>query len=506
MKKFKYKSSFASTVKCVLDTPNKFLSIASVDELKNVIPPNDCEDLLPFAANACVVNLGNRNGVMVGTETALSFYKKWLHKFVDVEHNREQIVGHITGATLSKFDMNYAIGAGSEPLQEADVVGNGPFNICLNGFIYKILSSDLVETILESNDPTSPCYLDVSLSWELAYDEFKIAIGGQTIDECEIIDDEIAIESYLPYLRENKGTGKLSDGRFVFKLICGEVIPLGVGITYSPAAAVKGMTIPNTENEELSETQDNLESQASVTPLNEEMPQKAKESEEKTKNIENIKNNISQSSISDVTTITTTMKVLKTFEDIKLINEDNASEYSFANIDLIASGEIERISKEYEEKITAEKTALASAQKDAEDAKIQLQTLATEVADLKLKQSLAEAEQKFNERMSMLDESFELDTESRQAIASDINGIDEASFEKWFSSFSKYAKGKCKAKSGEMVDGVKKKAKSETKASELLESTIEPAVTVTSSVTTDENPNEKYKNAFKSGEGFTITI
>jgi hypothetical protein len=64
MEKFKYTTSFSSTVKpLVSEDRDKYLASASLEEIGNFIPDIDTDkniDLLPIAFNACVVNRANK--------------------------------------------------------------------------------------------------------------------------------------------------------------------------------------------------------------------------------------------------------------------------------------------------------------------------------------------------------------------------------------------------------------------------------------------------------------
>ena len=82
--KTKFTTTFSSIVKPIVsEEKDKYLALASLLDLEKFVPNVDAEenyDLLPVAFNAFVANRVNKNGDVVDTETALSFYKNFLNK------------------------------------------------------------------------------------------------------------------------------------------------------------------------------------------------------------------------------------------------------------------------------------------------------------------------------------------------------------------------------------------------------------------------------------------
>jgi hypothetical protein len=78
--------------------------------------------------------------------------------------------------------------------------------------------------------------------------------------------------------------------------------------------------------------------------------------------------------------------------------------------------------KEKEELVDADKAA----QDQIEGLKAQLADTATEVESLKTDNRAREALEKFNDRMSELDDKFELEDEDRIVLASDLKSLDES--------------------------------------------------------------------------------
>ena len=93
----------------VSEEKDKYLSLASTKQLKKFIPNIDTEaniDLLPVAFDACVVNRVNKNGDVIDNETAANVSKYFVNKPINVEHNRNHVVGCILTSNFSKFGSN----------------------------------------------------------------------------------------------------------------------------------------------------------------------------------------------------------------------------------------------------------------------------------------------------------------------------------------------------------------------------------------------------------------
>ena len=132
MKDYKYTTTFSSVIKPVVsEEKDKYLALASMVELEKFLPDVDIEkniDLLPVAFNAFVANRVNKNGDVVDTDTAVDVYKSFINKQINIEHNRERVVGCILNAGFSEFGTD-------EPLTEEEVKSmKGPFNISRTRF------------------------------------------------------------------------------------------------------------------------------------------------------------------------------------------------------------------------------------------------------------------------------------------------------------------------------------------------------------------------------------
>ena len=163
--KYKYTTIFSSTIKpLVSEEKDKYLAMASLIDIGDFIPDvntNENIDLLPIAFNACVVNRVNLNGDTINSDTALSMYKNFINKPINLEHQRERVVGCILSAGFSEFGTD-------KPMTEEEAKGsNQPYNVTLGGVIWKVVNNDLADLIEESGDPSNENFMKISASWEL---------------------------------------------------------------------------------------------------------------------------------------------------------------------------------------------------------------------------------------------------------------------------------------------------------------------------------------------------
>lgn len=501
MREFKYKTTFASVLKCVTPTEkNKYLALASLHDLKRLLPSTtlDDEDLLPIAANVCVANVANKNGDVISTATALKIYERFKHKYINVEHDQEKIVGHIVNASLSRFDTDYATGVGSEILDPKDLKPGEPFNISIGGYIYRKPAKNVTAKILDSNDPNSDDYLALAVSWEIGFDEYSIALGSEALGECKLLNSPEDIAKYTPYLIAEGGSGKTMQGEYVSRLLDSPdelgVVPLGIGLTFTPAGSVAGVVTP-------------LLAQTAVASVNSE-----NNSTEDT-------NKISHSTPTNVTNNTPIMKKFTSLAEITSLNDETVKDYSFANVGHVITAAIEDAAKSHQSALAAEKQdkeaakiALDQAVSNAKVTEAKVKELEATISELQQKQQTAEASAKYQARMAGLDEEYELTPELRTIISSEITGLDDKGFEAYakkagvlFSDRSKTALA-AKKKADEEAkkkDGAAAEpdADEADKAKKAIASAKPTATAAVSSPSTDESLASKFAKHFTVGDG-----
>jgi hypothetical protein len=413
MKPHKYTTIFSSAIKpLVSEDKDKYLAMASLLEVSDFIPEIDTSkdvDLLPVAFNACVANRVNKNGDVIDTPTALAMYNNFINKPINIEHNREKVVGVILSAGFSEFGTDLSLSV--EQVQE----NNSPFNITLGGVIWKVVNSELTDIIENSSDPTSDDYLKVSASWELGFSEYNIIVlAGEekNIENAEIISEIEKIDELKSSLKSFGGSGQLEDGRSIYRQVINDVVPLGIGLTETPAADVKGV--------------------ATATQ---------KDNEESVKKGLNEKENSSQLEKNNVTSLKKTENIImEKINKVQDIQDESlvAGELKASVIVDFIENQLQEASEQYAGKQTEVQDKLKAAEeehlslvKDHDGLKGEMEAMKQELDAIKAEQAAQLAEARFNQRMTHFDEEYELLEEHRQVIATDIKDMSNEDFDSY---------------------------------------------------------------------------
>ena len=503
MQKHKYTTIFSSSVRpLVSEEKDKYLSLASLVDVGNFLPNLDTEknyDLLPIAFNACVANRANRNGDIIDTKTALEICESFVNKPINIEHNRDKVIGTILTAGFSAFGSD-------EVITDLDQIreNNGPFNLTLGGVVWKIVNSGITDLIEESNDPTSDNYLKISASWELGFSDYNIvAMEGESknMEDGEVISEFNAVEKIKNKLRGFGGDGKLEDGRSIYRQVINDVLALGIGLTETPAADVKGVAVKVKEDE----TEKDLH---------------ANESKEEEK--------ISQKSQRDViknddnrTTKAKTMKINR----IEDITDESLKELSASTVSDFIQKELEKASEDFSQERSKTQDALNEAKEkqetlSKENAEIskRLEEFQTKINELESEKEERLQQEKFSVRMASFDEKYKLSDDDRKVLAAQIKDLDDESFDKYSKDMTVLLSSKDKEiladEEVEKVEVDEKKEDSEEKSEEKSEaSVIEEAVDKAeeikeeipnSSTASAETVYDKYKQAFDIDQFDTI--
>ena len=522
MKDHKYTTIFSSTIKpLVPEEKDKYLAMASMLDIGDFIPDVDTTkdiDLLPVAFNACVANRVNKNGDVVDTKTALAMYKNFINKPINLEHERERVVGVILAAGFSEFGTD-------KPVEADSLEANDPFNITLGGVIWKVVNTRVADIIEDASDPTSENYMKISASWELGFDEYNLVILGENeknISSAEFITESEEIEKNKEFLKALGGSGKLENGKSVYRQVVNNVVPLGIGLTENPAADVQGVAVKS-DKEEVAATEESA-------PC-------VEEEESSTPKINKNEKNISQSSNLTVKTTKEIIPIMK-ITSIKDITDESLQTLKASVIADFVEEELKKASEEYHAQKTEVEDKLKAAhdehdklkeehtttQKDLEEVKSNLEALQSEV-------EAKEAQEKFNARMTYFDSEYDLTDADREVIASDIKSMDDEAFDSFASKMKVLLEGRQKygGNKGDMPDADRKKKghhgkgpkrketadeegeidfKKDSKATEAAEATeevVEEALENAEEVTADvpssseaqsETVYDKYKAAF----------
>jgi hypothetical protein len=416
-KEYKYTATFDSVVFASSDIEHSNISQASLDSLKPLIPQNiDLDrniDLLGVAFNAAVVNKFNKNGDGIDSEAAVAIKDFFIHKPTNIEHDRDRIVGHIVSAGFSRYDDSSELISDDEAL-----ITEGAYNIALAAVVYKTASKEFTDLVMNSTDPESDYYQTVSTSWEVGFNDYVISVGGDDLHESTIVSDPQEIKAYSPYLKSLGGKGALKDGRKVNRLIVGEIYPLGIGFTSNPAADVKGLVTQQGEPKAATSSRNE--------PIDELITKSKKTSHSSQENVLNKETN--NNTIMDKDTI---INEFRAALDEKLGNQD-FSEESVASISKVFIEAIREKGEQYVadlDKAKAEKEEAVQAQNSLQEkmgeVEQQLQSTQEKLSALEQENTARESEVRFNARMEMLNEIYDLDEEDSKIVASELTDLDE---------------------------------------------------------------------------------
>ena len=487
MKEHKFTTIFSSEIKpLVSEEKDKYLAMASLVEVGDFIPEVNTSknvDLLPVAFNACVINRVNKNGDVVDTDTAMAMYKDFINKPMNIEHNRDKVVGVILTAGFSEF------GTDNKLTEEQAKELKGPFNITLGGVVWKVVNSKLSQIIENASDPTSDDYLKISASWELGFSEYNIIVSSEeekNIENAEIISDIEKIQELKSSLKVFGGSGVLENGSGVYRQVINDVVPLGIGLTENPAADVVGVAV-------------NLKSENK----NIEKENKSSETEQKGSQTEEI--NVSSNK---------ELTVMDKITDIQQITDESlvAGEVKAS----VITDYIENQLQEASEKFVAEKQEVQEKLSATEDAQKtiaeEFESVKKELETLKEEQRIKAAEDLFNQRMAAFDAEYDLDDDHRGILASDIKDMTEEDFEAYSKKMKvlldKKAENKetVEAATEEVVEAEETKEEAvasveEQDAENILESAIENAEVdkaqlPSTSEASEATLTEKYQKAF----------
>ena len=489
-KKLKYTTIFSSTIKpLVSEEKDRYLAMASLVDVGDFVPDIDTEkniDLLPIAFNACVANRVNKNGDVIDTPTAIEIYENFVNKPINIEHNRERVVGAILTAGFSEFGTDKPLTA--EQVAET----NTPFNIILGGIVWKVVNSTLADMIENSSDPTSEDYQQISASWELGFSDYDLVVlkgEEKNIESAEFVSDPVKIQEFRNSLRALGGSGKLEDGRSVYRRVTEQVVPLGIGLTETPAADVKGIAVRKEEKEQL-----------------------VKEAESSEK--------LEKTSLSDDNNVNNNNQLVMKIQSLKDINDESLKTLEASAVHDFIQDELKKASEDFstqqEEKkqaLEASEEKLKSLNEEHETLNKELEAVRAGLKELETEKQDRIAHEKFNERMASFDEEFKLSDEDREVIAKDVKDLDDKNFVGYQKKMKVLLKDKdkktleekkekeAKATEAEVTEEAVASESEEITSEEVVDEAIDNAEVEDSAVaaTTDAEEAtvyEKYKNAF----------
>ena len=460
----KYTTTFDFEITACQEIGGINISKANIENLRGLIPTSvDLDkniDLMGVAFNAAVVNEFNKNGDGMSTKTAIDSVQQFVHKPTNIEHDKTKIVGHIVNAGFSDY-------SDSTILINVDENEQNPFNIALGAVVYKTVDKDFFETLRRSTDPKSKTHQTVSASWEVGFSEYQIAVGSKNLKDAEIISDPQKIIEMKGMLRAFGGKGLMDDGTPIYRLIVGDVYPLGIGFTMKPAANVKGIISEDfKEKEEI-----NKSDKSQATQLK----------KISNKISQNLKNTVNNTKIMELETLLSEIKASLT--------EKKFSEEAIAGMTATFADAIKQKDEEYQASLEAaeqEKVKIASAneelQASVESIKEELKSAQERIAEFEAAKTAEEAVARFNTRMEEIDSLYDLEDSDAAFIAEKIKGLDAT--EESFASFKSELEIFWASKNKEA------KAKFEEEIKARVDAEIEKRLTSQASEETEEKEEE----------------
>jgi len=369
------------------------------------------------------------------------------------------------------------------------VVTKEPFNMSFVGVLWRVVQPMITNYIAKQGDSTDSDVL--SMSWEVAFNRFEIAVlpdGATSLSQAlsVIAPDNSAFGAYEKMLRSNGGDGKDLAGHKLCRVIGADSTLLGFGIVAKPAAAVKGI-LPIKNAEDVAATAS--PSEPPVASILSELPESqraifqgqndgfvlcdiAMQSGEIHSQIPVHNGRYIPRGI-DVTQIVS-VAICKKSEE-KIITSTNASvtthtantmkiesipqleaalgkfESAAAVIDFVKA--IQDGSTEYVTKLEAQENLVKNAEaarieneKRAKELETSLAQVQKQLVEVRAAAEAAEAQQKHSERMAAFDAEFDLDDDDRKFLGSDIKDLDDASFAAYKAKCDKLMAAKKKGK------------------------------------------------------------
>ena len=407
---YKYTTTFESPLLACEINESSLISKASLETLAPLVPSDiDYEsnlDLLGVAFNAAVVNKFNKNGDGMDAATAVEYTNNFIHKPTNIEHDKQKVVGHIAAAGYSEF--------GSNQLLTVEQVKNSkePFNIALGAVLYRTVNENFTTLVEKSLDPEDTAFQKVSASWEVGFNDYVLAVGSDILSEARIVADPDEILELQGFLRSYGGNGTTDKGESVYRLIMGDIYPLGIAYTLNPAAQVKGLYSANPPKPQVL-IKDKRDKIAQNNKLN----------------VNNEKNSIN-------------MEMEKTLNELKeLLSEKKFSKEAVASMTDTFAQAIRERDEQYRKDIETQKAAKEGVTKEHEELKSSVSEMEEKlnaanerILVFEKDKKAEEAVASFNECMDKLDETFKLDDQDREFLATELKGLENAEAYKAFAS------------------------------------------------------------------------
>jgi hypothetical protein len=431
---------------------DKLLKASSLESLKALYPnlKKGNDDLLKVSFNVAVANLVNSNGHGILGGDADACMESFVHKPFNIEHESSLVIGHATNYGFSTFGDNKIISK-ITPKYSKELM---PFNMSLGGVVYKRADPYYADLLKRSSKKGDYWHNSISASWEILFDEYVIALGSKRLADAEIVKDDAKVKELSAYLNDEGGSGFMKDGTPVYRIVLGNLLPAGVGFTFTPAADVRGIEVEDEIDSKNKKTK-SYSSKGETEELEQEEPEviviSQTREEIKAELKEEILNEISQNKEKVVTT-----KRRMKIQDITDITEDALKESTASEIRDFIKEQLSVKSTEFKalEDAKAQEVAAKEQEVKAKEAELEEKVLKVSALESKLEeiekslQEVTAAKEKmekqvaFDERMTTLDEKFEITDSQRQVVAKQIRDLSDEDFQAWLGDFGKLVSAK----------------------------------------------------------------
>ncbi len=394
------------------------MSKASLEKLRTLFPEiaeHSVYDLIAVAFDAAVINKMNKNDDGITSDTVIRAKGKIIHKPLNVEHWSKDIVGHITSEGYTDIETH-------EFLEEKAVAEKkNPFYWSLGGIVYKKVNEGFYKNLLLSLDKDTEYYKSISASWEVGFSEYRIAWtfdpNERDISKMTVVSDPEEIAQLEEHLRCNWGSGKTPDGKRVYRLIVGDIVPLGIGFVGFPAADVGGVYAdpPPVKHDDEEEKEDEEEDMDEETSKIKELVSHLTNLNVKSNNhnqimdelLEKIKTAVAQI-VSDKLPQEAVASLTAEFaEAIKVKNEEFRKELE--------------VEKQKQDALLAEKQQILN---DIASLKAELASNNEKLQKYEKEAARLAAEAVYNTRMEAINSEFDLDQEDLSVISKDVKELD----------------------------------------------------------------------------------
>lgn len=434
---FSTKVSLARNSKSIFPKTEVASKEDTLKDLRKMLPTQQESlkdpDLVYISANLAVCNQVNLNNAAMTIGTAIEFADSLKMRPLNIEHNRSDVCGVITGVFYSAYGTNLII-----TKEQASKI-RGPVNISITGVLWKVVS-EAGEVVSMCDSPDFEMFHDLSLSWEVGFSNYSVAMGSKNLERAQIFAGEEA-EKYEDFLTANEGPGFDDEGNEVYLVIDGPCRFLGGGLTFSPASAVKGIVCNKEVKMEEEEDDDDIRVEVS---LSEEKPEEseeiAKKDENNCKKDEKSENILSQASKKHVNKLKAMQKITSIAEISERLTEASVDLSTQKAIDSFLTDEFKKaeaanFAKVEEIKAEAEsaKLELAQLKDQAEKAELASAALQKKVEELESQAAEDRRQNILESRMVDLTDKYDFSSNKalKSAIVKQIENLNDKGFEDW---------------------------------------------------------------------------